>query len=208
MSLTVSKPLPHRRQARSAQTVARILGATASLLVERGYEGVNTNAVAERAGVKPPALYRYFPNKFALFFSLTEQLHAELDADLDAALADSDAVSLAELVDRVIGAAGAFWLRRPVFAALWYGEWAVRGDPAPVAVFGARTVERLCAATGRFRRHGPVRERLILAGAMQVGFALVNLAAAVPDPDERLFMLGEAKRAVSAYLAPLESSLG
>ena len=45
-------------QARAKATYDSILEATATLLVERGYEGVNTNAVAAQAGLKPPAVYR------------------------------------------------------------------------------------------------------------------------------------------------------
>lgn len=60
-------------QLRSQQTVAAILEATAHILVEEGYERLNTNRVAEVAGVSIGSLYQYFPNKQALVLSLAEK---------------------------------------------------------------------------------------------------------------------------------------
>ncbi|MCZ7684020.1 MAG: TetR/AcrR family transcriptional regulator [Sandaracinaceae bacterium] len=47
-------------------TVDAILEATARVLVARGYAGLTTNHVAERAGVSVGTLYEYFPGKEAL----------------------------------------------------------------------------------------------------------------------------------------------
>jgi AcrR family transcriptional regulator len=52
----------------------RILQASAELLEEVGVEGFNTNLLAERAGVGTRAIYRYFPNKFAILVALAEGL--------------------------------------------------------------------------------------------------------------------------------------
>lgn len=62
------------RQARSRETFERILDTAADVLEEVGYEGFNTNLLAERAGVGVRALYRYFPNKFAVLVALGERL--------------------------------------------------------------------------------------------------------------------------------------
>ncbi len=59
-------------QRRSRVTYDRILKATGELLEEVGMERISTNLVAERAGVSPAALYRYFPNKYALVVALAE----------------------------------------------------------------------------------------------------------------------------------------
>ena len=60
-------------QRRSQQTVAAILEATARILVENGVKGLNTNRVAELAGVSIGSLYQYFPNKEAMVLALAEQ---------------------------------------------------------------------------------------------------------------------------------------
>ncbi len=65
------------QQRRSQQTVAAILEATARILVEQGYEPLNTNRVAELAGVSVGSLYQYFPNKQALVLALAEKHFGE-----------------------------------------------------------------------------------------------------------------------------------
>jgi AcrR family transcriptional regulator len=188
------------RQQRGVETVDAILEATAALLAERGFEGVNTNVVAERAGVRPPAVYRYFPNKFALYHALAAKLHDELDPLIDAALVDAEARPLDDLVGALLDVVDTFWQRRPAFGALWYGEWAIQGSPPPAIVFGERTVARLAAATTRFRHLGPLGERLALGAAMHIAMAVINLAGAAPA-QARPLVIAEAKRAVLAYLS-------
>jgi AcrR family transcriptional regulator len=54
----------------------RILEVSAQLLEEVGIEGFNTNLLAERAGLGTRAIYRYFPNKFAILVAMAEGLRA------------------------------------------------------------------------------------------------------------------------------------
>jgi AcrR family transcriptional regulator len=61
-------------QQRSTQTYELILQATAEVLADVGIERLSTNLVCERAGLSPPALYRYFPNKYALLSELGQRL--------------------------------------------------------------------------------------------------------------------------------------
>jgi AcrR family transcriptional regulator len=58
------------RQERAKRTYESILTAAAELLVEVGVERISTNIIAERAGITVPALYRYFPNKYAVINAL------------------------------------------------------------------------------------------------------------------------------------------
>jgi AcrR family transcriptional regulator len=58
------------RQDRAKRTYEAILEAAAELLVEVGVERISTNLTAERAGITVPALYRYFPNKYAVLNAL------------------------------------------------------------------------------------------------------------------------------------------
>lgn len=57
-------------QQRATETYERILEVTAQTLADVGIERLSTNLVCERAGLTPPALYRYFPNKYALLSEL------------------------------------------------------------------------------------------------------------------------------------------
>lgn len=68
------EPLKAPAQKRAQQTYELILQVTAELLAEVGVERFSTNLVCKRAGISPPALYRYFPNKYALLHELGVRL--------------------------------------------------------------------------------------------------------------------------------------
>ncbi len=72
------KPRKTPLQRRSAETVAVILEAAARILELHGFEGFNTNAIAERAGVSIGSLYQYFRSKEALLSALIEREVAPL----------------------------------------------------------------------------------------------------------------------------------
>ena len=69
---TAKRTAPNQK--RSQQTLDRILVAAADLLEEIGFERLSTNLICKRAGLTPPALYRYFPNKYAVLKELGERL--------------------------------------------------------------------------------------------------------------------------------------
>ncbi len=70
---TTTKPKARMKkpsQARSVATFANILNAATEVVVERGIQGLNTNIVAERAGVNIGTVYHYFPDKTAILVEL------------------------------------------------------------------------------------------------------------------------------------------
>ncbi len=62
------------QQARAQATFEKLIEAAQSLLEESGIEALTSNAVVEKAGMTPPAFYRYFPNKHALLEELGTRL--------------------------------------------------------------------------------------------------------------------------------------
>jgi AcrR family transcriptional regulator len=66
------------RQPRALATMDAIVEAAAHILVERGWRGLSTNAVAERAGVSIGSLYQYFPNKISLIEFIRQQHFTEV----------------------------------------------------------------------------------------------------------------------------------
>ncbi len=62
------------RQARARATYEKLLMATGELLEEIGIESISTNAIVERAGVTPPAYYRYFSDKYDILKVLGNRL--------------------------------------------------------------------------------------------------------------------------------------
>ncbi len=71
------------QQQRAIKTYEAIITAAGELLCELGLERISTNNIAERAGVTVPALYRYFPNKYAVLNALGSRLMGSLNAVFD-----------------------------------------------------------------------------------------------------------------------------
>lgn len=70
---TVSRRSPPRQE-RSVQTYERLLDVASELLSEMGLERISTNLICARAGMTPPALYRYFKDKYAVLEALGQRL--------------------------------------------------------------------------------------------------------------------------------------
>lgn len=98
-------------QDRAKTTFENILTMTGELLIDVGFERLTTNLVCKRAGITPPALYRYFPNKYAILHALGERLMAAQDeivfewmtsGGLDAASFEETVSKIRDLMDQVI----------------------------------------------------------------------------------------------------------
>ena len=74
------KPIEFKRRspvrAGSRETVEAIFEATARILQAKGRDGLNTNYIADVAGISIGALYGYFPNKEAILLQMARR---ELD---------------------------------------------------------------------------------------------------------------------------------
>ncbi|MBE8591560.1 TetR/AcrR family transcriptional regulator [Pseudomonas sp. MAFF 301449] len=80
------KPRKLPAQARSRATVEAIVQAATYILTKVGWEGLTTNAIAERAGVNIGSLYQFFPNKEAVIVELQLRHAAATRTDLLKAL--------------------------------------------------------------------------------------------------------------------------
>ena len=105
---TATKQQP--QQARAQDTFELILDTAGRLLDEVGLERLSTNLVCRRAGLSPPALYRYFPNKYAILRELGDRLMALQDqavldwideGGLDTKSFDEEVASNVRLQERV-----------------------------------------------------------------------------------------------------------
>ncbi|QCX74900.1 transcriptional regulator BetI [Streptomyces sp. YIM 121038] len=90
--MTSSTPRPHRHVTGSArrdaeETKAAIVRAARHLLARHAHADITLKAVAERAGVSPPLVLKYFGSKDALFAQIMS-FETDAAAILDAPLAD------------------------------------------------------------------------------------------------------------------------
>jgi AcrR family transcriptional regulator len=115
------------KQERALQTRERLLDVAGELLGEVGIERISTNMICARAGVTPPALYRYFEDKYAVLEALGRRLmdrqNAVLFAWLDRhapngleALADHTEDLLRATAEVTAAEPGAIWTLRALRA--------------------------------------------------------------------------------------------
>jgi AcrR family transcriptional regulator len=93
-------------QKRAKELVENILETTALLLDEVGVDGLTTNLIAERAGIRIASLYRYFPNKFAIMVAIWHRMLTRELASLSDFMATSGGrLPLDEVVNELVDAA-------------------------------------------------------------------------------------------------------
>jgi len=123
-------PAGHRppQQERARRTQGRLLDVAGELLAEVGIERISTNMIAARAGLSPPALYRYFGDKYAVLEALGRRLMERQNAVLDswlarhapggiAMMADHIGELLAENAAATRAEPGAVWILRALHAS-------------------------------------------------------------------------------------------
>jgi AcrR family transcriptional regulator len=76
---------------RTAVTTEKLLGATVSSLIERGYRGTSTPEICKRAGVSRGAQLHHYPTKESLVAAAVEHLLSQRVTELSARLAAAPA---------------------------------------------------------------------------------------------------------------------
>ena len=180
------KTLP--RQGRAQETFERILSITAELLAEVGIERLSTNLICERAGLTPPALYRYFPNKYAVLHALGERLMGAQNALLaDWATPATVAAPPAEFHQRLQRLFIDTIALTDAFAG---GDWimrALRAVPAlhEVRVASHRHVSQLIeqAFVDAYPSVDPKQIQTFARLAVEMGYAVQEMLTDEPDLD-------------------------
>jgi AcrR family transcriptional regulator len=151
-------------QERSRETVARLLDAAAAIIDEAGVEAATTRAIAERAGVAYPSLYRFYADREEILEQLLERHLADLDAQAVAAEGTWQITSIEDVIDRELDLHIAYYEDHPSAARLWLSG---RSSPTVIA---------------------HVRERTrVLAERMRT--ALIGAGLIPPETDSRVLLL-------------------
>lgn len=196
---------PRRRQARGERRIEQILDVAAHVFAEVGYEAATTNAIAARAGMSPGSLYQFFPNKEAIAEALAARYIDQMQLAQEAVFGPELArMPLDELLDRVVDPFVSFNLANPAFQVLF-------ADPS--------VPQRLAKATQQL--HEAVVKRVeVMIGArapglaadqrarcaqvsVQIFRALLPLVMSAASEREREVVIGELKRVLRGYLAPV-----
>lgn len=203
--MTPSKPQINPRkqpnQARAAATVEVLLEATARILETQGLTAINTNAIAEKAGVSVGSLYQYFPGKDALVAELLRRERAILQQGVLAIARQSADLSLEEAVLGLLKAAVSHQIERPALSrALEYAETLLPLDEeARVLNFDivANVAEVLAG-------HGVKEADVVARDVVAITKGMVD-AAGLAGETEASILLERLKRAVFGYLSYQET---
>ncbi len=82
MKIQRLEPRTRPKQQRAEETVNLILETAAAMLEDDGFEELTTNKICKAAGITTPALYHYFPNKYAILNELAQRLMEVQNAGL------------------------------------------------------------------------------------------------------------------------------
>ncbi|WP_459556897.1 TetR/AcrR family transcriptional regulator [Lacunimicrobium album] len=103
-----------------------ILDTAIDLFAERGYNGADTQEIANRVGVGKGTLYRYFPSKESLFLAAADRVMRRLQVHIDEkAFEQTDSLLQMRVA---IGAFLSFFDAKPAFAELLILERALFRD--------------------------------------------------------------------------------
>ena len=185
-------------QQRSRDTLEQILIAAADLIEEVGFEKLSTNMICRRAELTPPALYRYFPNKYSVLKELGERLMAQQNILMENWSLDAGDLSNLEAEIETLH----FETIR-VTRQTKAGAWIMRSMHATPVLAGVRVeshrhVARLLAEriieTRPDLDHGRILPSARLS--VEIGYAVVEMVFDEPSIDE-----GEILRQTASMLA-------
>nr|WP_225737320.1 TetR/AcrR family transcriptional regulator [Dyella acidiphila] len=187
-------------QSRAAETYEQLLDVTAQVLAEVGFEQLSTNLVCQRAGLSPPALYRYFPNKYALLHELGLRLMQRQNALLGQWLTPAAFASATQLEDALTGLLlETYEVTRQATGGIWIMR-ALRAIPMLQDVRLASASEVAAQATARLRDAFPgapaTELQLLSRVADSMAFAALEMLFDDPSLDAPSVM-----RLVAASLA-------
>ena len=210
--MTEHSPEAHRRavprQSRAAATYQKILDTAAAILVDRGLQGLNTNLVAEQAGVNVATVYHYFADKNAILRELyvadqairnaytAERFDLLTDAD-DVAKWFADGIRVLMRLRRATDVSTT--LRRACRATPELFDLE-RQDSAAIA-------ERLAPALRqRFPRLSPSRARTVASSIVETTAIMLDHASF--DPAAEAGILRELTAMMGSYLESLDRAYG
>jgi len=191
-------------QARSIATFASILQASTDIIVERGVQGLNTNVVAERAGVNIGTVYHYFPDKTAILVELFRLDEERRTAPLVLKLNEiADAQDLDNWADEMFALALELRMESP---ATTYLRRAFRAVPELVAMDRKEAEHYLEMLSNllRVRFVGISKERARAATRLLVEVTSTILDNSLEIGEHAHLFLGEGLTALKAYLHTLE----
>jgi AcrR family transcriptional regulator len=190
------------KQARSRERFDRILDAAAELFAEVGYDAVTTDDIAARANTSVGGLYRFFPDKLAIFHALAERYFNQLRELFAAFHADETIhLPLEDYINHLIDAFDRFVAANPGYRAVFVQSRLISTEILAMdTAFNQEIVQQLADF---FEVRNPLLEpgQRNLAAAVSVEVASVlEILSLRSDRNFRQQVLVETKKLLIAYL--------
>lgn len=202
-----AKP-PIRRRERGERRICQIIDAAAEVLVERGYEGASTNAIAEHAGISPGSLYQFFRNKEEIAEALALRYASAFGQALDEAfMVEVADLPTERMVDRIVDALIAVNLANPALSMVF------RGDAPPALAEAIKPLENsilervLLIVALRVPDASVAEQRRLALVTVAMFRALAPLALRAPAGERPLLVI-ELKRALASYISAAQAASG
>lgn len=198
------QPRKTPKQKRAQDRRDLILATTADLIVEVGFDALNTRQIAAACEIGPSSLYQYFPNKHAIVTEIARTSEAMsrdyLQRDLAAV---GQAGQWRQMIDRFVEETMASYINDPRAAAIYR---ALRADPALQQVDAelnegyARAIAEMLKTAGATGGRG----QLLVVGRLITAMtdAVINQAIDM-DRQGGKALTAELKHALQRYLAPM-----
>lgn len=190
------------KQARSRERFDRILDAAAELFAEVGYDAVTADEIAARADTSVGGLYRFFPDKLAVFHALADSYFNQLQ-ELFTALHTDETVhlSLEDYINQMIDAFDRFVVANPGYRAVFAQSRLISTEILSMdTAFNQAIVQQLADF---FAVRNPLLEpdqrNLIATVSVEVG-SVLEILSLTRDYSFRQQVLGETKKLLIAYL--------
>lgn len=189
-------------EVRGREKVERIISATAELLERLPLQEVTTTLIAQRAEVAISTLYRFFPDREAIFNEIVAR-HIERVRNLAGQLfsSETDQRQTLDFMVDVMAGVPAF---EPGFLPLWIGGYLSNGS---VAAWEAMREESIHASYGAaVERLGMPATPATMARMRVIGETVehtMRIAFSKPQP-ERGHLLAEIKRMVRLVVSRLD----
>jgi AcrR family transcriptional regulator len=184
--MQAGEPQRRSQEERTAATIARLLDATITAIVEIGYSRSTIREVCSRAGVSQGGLFRHFPTRKDLLVATLAELHERQLAAMGMIAAETDPhAALARMRDVINAADTTVWLELCVAART---DADLRDGLRPLLAQHHETLRRVAQQHPSFAALSAESQTIWLDIAERVFQAEALWRQMTPPPD-----LGEAK---------------
>ena len=190
------------KQARSRERFNRILDAAAELFVEIGYGSVTTDEIAARADTSVGGLYRFFPDKLAVFHALVDRYLNQL-GEVFASLNTDEAVQLPleTYISNAIDAFDEFDTANPAFRTVFVQSRLISTEVTAMDTAFNQEIARQLAAFFAIRNPSLEKNQTELLAAVTVEAAsALEILSLTRNRNFQQQVLTETKKMLITYL--------